>query len=769
MSFLTLGTVSQAQIVTDQELDGTFVFTDLEGNVVENGSTIVVSELNEEGQMVIPLKAKNVSGTDVAVSLYEDLSNMPNGEWQTCLFGNCMMLTESGYSHRSLVDVSYNSTLETEWKPVSGQYATWEAKLQIHIFNIVSKTTPFGSSIRIPGEEIIGYGPVVTVRFEYKDPSQQTSRLVMGPYTTDEVASNDEGLGLYRYPGSLKVATELPVEDIKGFDGGKVVKMRVGLANAAYVTSVFIYKVSSEGEVDETWSLDVDLNSEGWSEVDVETPYTLDMSDCEALLIGYEYTQTSSSSSYGSYPISLVQAGSNIYNTYIYGDLGSGTGWYNPGISAYGNLSVQCLVESSSFPAKDMVVLGLSTDMLYNKSGSEMDYMLAVQNFGVEEISSYSFDVLIDDEKVDTFEGTETIGSQATVYLSSSVMLPATLQRGDHTLALVLKTVDGGEPAGNLDDDDATTEFKIYEQSVPRQKNLIEQFTSQYCTYCPIGVTLISDLCENRDDIAWVSVHGNMSTGSDVYYSITNDTIMAFEGVTGFPSASFNRTYIPEMAESDGVIAYSLGYNLSYREQVVQMLSQLVDYTTLTPSFATLNISQLYNPETRQLDITVEGTGVEHAAEILSGYGLTVMLTENGLVARQLNQGKWVQNYEHHYVLRNVLTKCTGDDINWQGDNFTAKFSFTIPESYVKDNMFVVAFIAPKVDLSAINTKEQAVNNCEMVAVKDAVNTAIRNINADVAAEKRFAVDGRQLQSLQKGLNIVRKADGTVRKMVVRH
>ena len=147
------------------ETDNTFQFTDLEGNPVADGSVITINTINEEGQMIVPLKVKNLSGEKAAVSLFENIDAMPNGTWQTCAFGNCMQLTETGYSPKNVKDADYDEGIQTEWIPEAGKYATWEATLQIHIFNIVT-TTRFGETTESAGEEIIGYGPKVTVRFE---------------------------------------------------------------------------------------------------------------------------------------------------------------------------------------------------------------------------------------------------------------------------------------------------------------------------------------------------------------------------------------------------------------------------------------------------------------------------------------------------------------------------------------------------------------------------------------------------------------------------
>ena len=757
MSLLLMGTV-HAQIVTDEGLVESFVFTDLEGNVVTNGTTIVVNELNEEGQMVVPLKAKNVSGEKVAVSMYEDLSQKPNGEWQTCAFGNCMALTASGYSPKNVMVADYNAEIQTEWMPVVGSYATWEAKLQIHIFNIVKKSQ-FGETIESAGNEVIGYGPVVTVRFEYKDPAEQTEKpsLLMGSTTSDQIAAQGSGFGRYT-TGKLSVFNLLSADEIKAFDGTDIVKMRVGLVAAAAISRIIVYPVKNGSILSDAAIVNqaVSGGTAGWNEFELSKPATLNLAGLDGILMGFEYNQTADG-----WPLSVFEGSHEFY---VYGNLGQGVGYYSAGA---GDISVQCYMQGE-FASKDIVVNSVTTNVNWFKRGEDLAFGVNVLNFGTAEVGKCTFDVEIDDAVVGTVSSEEPLASMKTVWIEGQVKLADNLVMGSHKLGLRLKTVDDEAPAGNVDNDYASTTFNIYEQSVPRQKNLLEQYTSQYCTYCPLGVSLFTVLTGLRDDIAWVSVHNDMSSGKDQFTTAQADTIMAMVGSSSYPSASYNRAYIPDLAEGVGQIAYSCGYDQQYHNQVAKILSSAIDYTAQAPSFTSLNIKQSYDPETRNLDIIVEGEGVENANEIMANYGINVMLTENSLIARQLNQGTWVQKFEHHYVLRTVLGKCTGNPINWEGNNFKAHFAYTIPQDFVKDNMYVVAFTAPMANLGNINPLGIAVNNCEMVAVKDADETAIQNVVTKQTEQSRYSLDGRQLPAAQKGLNIVRMGDGSVRKLIVK-
>ncbi len=150
------------------QTDGTFIFTDEQGNPVGDGAEITVRGINNEGQMVVPLFVKNVSGQKAAVSLYETIDDKPNGTWQTCAFGNCMVLNETGYSPKSVQGIDAVTDIQTEWIPEEGNYASWKAKLQIHVFDIISQSPfPGMPPIETVGTTIIGYGPTITVNFIY--------------------------------------------------------------------------------------------------------------------------------------------------------------------------------------------------------------------------------------------------------------------------------------------------------------------------------------------------------------------------------------------------------------------------------------------------------------------------------------------------------------------------------------------------------------------------------------------------------------------------
>jgi len=176
--FSTLAFFFIAQLCSAQ-VDQTFRFVDEEGNEVPDGAVITIRNITlddwdgETEMMVIPLSVENLSGDKAAVGLYEAIDDLPNGTWETCALGNCKYLDETGYSSKSIVEGDYNEPIDTEWLPEGGDYPVWAATLQIHVFNIVEKSS-FGVITPVPGDDVIGYGPKVTVRFAYGEEEAPT-------------------------------------------------------------------------------------------------------------------------------------------------------------------------------------------------------------------------------------------------------------------------------------------------------------------------------------------------------------------------------------------------------------------------------------------------------------------------------------------------------------------------------------------------------------------------------------------------------------------
>ena len=604
------------------------------------------------------------------------------------------------------------------------------------------------------------------------------NQTYLGPYTTDEVSGKGQGYGLTSLPGTVKVGALLSSDMLKDYKNCKIVGIRVGLADDAEDIIAFAKPVNGETIGKDIFDVAISNPKLGWNQADVTTDYKIGSDN--SLLIGFQYTQTSSN-----YPISAVGTGYDG-GFLLYGNLGYGEGWYNQG-SQYGCVSVQLIVENENGFAKNDAAMDGITMPDFIKAGQEFSILVGTHaKFGAT-FKNVEYGVKLNGTEVGTFNNiSATTGQVADVtstsgsfYTDAKFTADQLKPVGeDNTLSVYVKTVDGGEPV-NPEDDEVTTTFKTYSESLPHQSALIEHFTSQFCVYCPIGIQLLEKIKALRPNVAWVSLHGNMSLGNDIY-NISDASYILEYSTTGFPSASFNRFFVPTLygGPNEGALACGLGYNTNYHDQVAQMFTSIMDLSEeYVPAFATVDLATSYNEETKKLEITVSGDAVENAQKLLGDDAkLTVYLTEDGLVARQAKEdGTWISKYTHNNVLRKIVTNWSGDNINWNGNKYENKYEVTIPSGQDPNNMHVVAFINrpvlynEKTQAFETDTDKAWVNNANIVKLggTTGINDAVVD-NFNSAEVARYSLDGIRLSTPQKGLNIVKLSDGRTVKVMVK-
>lgn len=537
------------------------------------------------------------------------------------------------------------------------------------------------------------------------------NQMYMGNYTSDNY--DTDGLGLPGYPETFKMGAFLPLSLVQNYEGANVVAIRFAVAAAITDAEVFLIPVTKLSPLtvgDAVISEVVKSTKAGWNTVNFGTPYTINTEGVVGFLLGYQYKQknTTSGGYYTNdcYPISVVEEGT-IQTTYTYGKLGSATAkWQDIGLSSYGNLCVQAVVESENFAEYDLHLNSISS-AAFGGTETGLKYNLAMTNVGTKTLTDYTVDLLIDGNLVETLNAPIPV-TQAGVTYSGTVALEG-LTAGPHTLTARAMTAAGEEVTGQ----EVQCTFSSYSTQFPRQKLLVEHFTSQSCTYCPLGINVLNKLDQLRDDVAWVSIHGILNSSvTHNYVTAEGEQMESYLGLSSWPSAAFNRYDF----DFDGALPYSLGYYEQYAQAAAQMLSDEMDANP-TPSLATIGLKATLDKETRELNITVDGQATEDFNTIFgTQVAINVYLTEDSLVARQLNQGTWEPNAIHNHVLRDVVTRApSGDAVKWNGDNtYTNTYTVTLDKAWKTDNMHIVAFMART---GAGVNKE--VINAELIDMKD--------------------------------------------------
>lgn len=608
------------------------------------------------------------------------------------------------------------------------------------------------------------YSPKAIEKMVNKAPARvelAANQKIMGHYDTDSVMTGGY-LGLTGLPGVIPIATILTPDELSMFQKGKIVAFRVGLASSTPVTRVFVAPVE-DGYIGTTTEWECNVGAEGWNTIELDTPYEIDLDSDVSLMIGFDYEQTSSN-----YPISAVNVG-EVSTTYAYLTYNGSTSWYNVGLDSYGNLSLQCIVESDYYADYKFQISNLSSLDYVLKSTQEIPFTFDARSLGTKDIEAgnYTCTVAIDGIPVGTITGDVALTSEW-VTLSSTI-INSGLEVGTHTLSVTTATLNGE----TIPADEAITltkDFVIYTEKFPRQKHLVEQLTSSSCTYCPLGTGLLETLNEMRDDIAWTSIHGTLySQYPDPYDYEQCDTLNAFMGLSGWPSGAFDR--MNGWSGEEGIVG-SLGYYEQYHEQIAAELSNYLDYVEAQyPSFATINIaSEMTDEDTREATVLVYGELADGFETLFPDARLTVYFTEDSLISKQLNQGKWISQYVHNGVLRQALPSVFGEELQ-AGTNadYSNSYTVTIPEGWNLDNLYVVAFISKPLNSGSysymfVNQTEKALfgTGSAPVGIEDVTT------DTEVVPVGYYDIMGRQHNSLQPGINIVKMSNGTARKVLVK-
>ena len=581
------------------------------------------------------------------------------------------------------------------------------------------------------------------------------NQRLMGHYDTDDIAT--EGVGLST-TGNIYLGTILESEELDMFSGGKIKAFRVGLAESTTILKVFVMPITAGGAYGTMVTWDCNVSEVGWNIVELPTPYQINLSEGGKLMIGFQYEQQS-----GGKPLALVKVG-DIYDTYQYKKAGSQYRWATAGLSPYGNLCVQCIVEKENFPEVMIRAEGLDCQASLQK-GDELNYSFTVRNRGNKAVDAQAltFDVKIDGEMV------ETISNPVDLAAGETITIEGVAQTADLTSGIHLLTVEHAVAYGETLDYvyPLKASFKIHSGSFPRQKHLVEQYTSTYCTYCPLGNSMLSILKEQRDDIVWVGVHGNLGSGVDPYTTSQGDSIMAYVGSSSYPSATFDRS---TGWENDASIVSGIGYYAQYHQQIADELGNFFDdLAENNLTFATIEINPVVNLETREAVITVSGEMTPDFDPLLGAdTKLTVYLTEDSLIARQLNNGTWVNNYVHNGVFRCALGSVKGVDLNRVDNGYSNEFSVTIPAEWNMENLNVVAFINRPLANGYVFT-DMYVNNTECVRLVGQTGGIEEILNAeDAVPVEYYDITGRRHDHLQEGVNIVKMSNGAVVKVLVK-
>lgn len=530
--------------------------------------------------------------------------------------------------------------------------------------------------------------------------------------------------------------------------------------------------------------------------VKLPTPFTI---PAEGALVGYSFDGKSSDS-----PVVLAGASTETAGFFFQYDY-EGERSFESLASVIGmSSSIQVGMDVSDCEANDATVAtDPETTTLVN---TDQQYPFYVTNNSAKPITQITYHFTIDGEQ----QPEKTLDLSSPIESMKTVSLPLTKKfedEGLHTIELTLSKVNGNE---NVNESSSATYSVIALEKSADRVSVVEEQTGTWCGWCPRGhvaldllnkqlgdkvVTLAGHFTNSESQVDPMNILGdNITSQAEAFadYGWVAINLSSLLGGGGFPGAMFDRLIA---ADPYVGINTTKSKNGTYEFGATALVKAIQEKI---PSEADFSMTASWADD-KNTDIKVDLTTTFNYDRFGSfPYGVAFVLSENGMTGKgatwkQLNYysklagvngasdfnnpdmaawfkgGSYVSTTYDNVVVQAwnpignaaIVDKSQTDIIKGEAIPFSAtlKVNSDLIQNY--DNLTLSALL--------VNLKSYAVVNAAKVVLGKCA-AGIEDVNSEVNSNvvSRYNVNGMRINGAQKGLNIVKLANGKVVKMAVK-
>ena len=470
---------------------------------------------------------------------------------------------------------------------------------------------------------------------------------------------------------------------------------------------------------------------DGANEFTLTTPFAVNN---QAFYIGY-YINSSNE-----YPVRC--GGEDAPNAFLISSPGN-MGWSDLYGNGFGKLAFQILVDGATFN-NDCASIADFAPMVAGP-GQDVEVPVKISNGGGNDITNISYTVSVNGKTSEEKTiNTPSISLNGTRQVNLIVTtLP---EEGEFTYTITITKVNGNPNTSKNPSASGTIATIANLKTFPRNV-LIEEFTTEYCGYCPEAAAGLHSFMTSNPDlasrVAVVCHHAGYYTDWLTIDASERYTWFYGGGGTYAPAFMYDR-----FAWDGKTPVVSRG---GYKESVEKRIAET--------SYANINLTANFNADKSAINVTAD---CERGWNFSSTpVRITLFLTEDNIKAHSQSGGG--SSFVHQHVLRSV-NDTWGEVLNWSDKNASYNFTFNLDASWKKEDLKVVAII------SGYDSSD--VTNCVVENAAVAVpgtDTGINGYSVDNVRETgRYSLDGRQMTAPQRGLNIVRMSDGSIKKVIVK-
>lgn len=360
-------------------------------------------------------------------------------------------------------------------------------------------------------------------------------------------------------------------------------------------------------------------------------------------------------------------------------------------------------------------------------------------NFGSETITDFDVKCKLDDNKTQTVKITGVEIKNGETYDFDLPQLTAE-QYGRKNVELEISGLSGKT---DTDGSDNTRSCSVYFYPSDMERSyLVENFTSQSCTNCPSGHTVMEAALKERPEKT-VEIAHHAGYAADIFTMSESAEYTWFYNnpSTYAPAIMINRAANVNVNPEAPVVNISAAY-----------INALIDNISKEQPYVGLKFDTDYDTATRTLTGTLKiKTFVKPDG---NGTRLTLCLMQDSIEASQIGGGS---NYMHRHVFRGTLNGAWGEPVDLEEDGEIVKeISYNLPEAimstYSGDEETLVETDPEKMYLIAIisNFNENDATDCMVynsAATKftGSGSTSIKDIQAE-GIDVRMSISGNSVK-----------------------
>lgn len=560
------------------------------------------------------------------------------------------------------------------------------------------------------------------------------------------------------YPAGTKSIEGMTIEGIKF-----VIADATNIKNVKVWMSSYLPDTPDEADIccqEVTEVTDASTQDYPYNEVRFNTPFKYNIE--EDLYIGYSFEVTGGNGDYEKYPV-VIQAGDEYIGGLFMKSGGAAGEWGDYYGKGFGVIAIQALM-SGDFAENEVKMNSVLGDIVGTKN--DFDLPISIDNVGTNGISSLDLTVSVGgvETKFEAKPEAPVMGYGNNFSFIEKINTPA--ESGKYNISISVDKINGVD---NPKKTVANGTFIVVSR-VAEHKMFMEEFTAMWCGWCPRGMIAMEKLSKKYgEQFVPVAVHVSDALDCFDYVNVIQST------VEGYPNAHVDRTTF-------GIDPY---YGSSKTEFGIEKdLLKSVSVIPMAEVFAKAKLEDNIVKATAEIKFLYTGSAANYAV----GY----IITENGMSDKFWKQanffyqfaGQGLEEIEPMFepwvngqpevagvVYNDVAIAAQG--IEWGIEN-------SIPTK-VEEEKIVTHSV--DFDLSGYETIKDVNNLNVIVLLFNTMNGMVMNsdifpLSSDTGIDgventndnvetSRYTVDGRRIFAPQKGINIVKYSDGTVKKFVV--